>query len=450
MKAISHFLGAVVFALSGPALAQEHEGMAMDHTHQEELSTEAPMAEGSPMHGVLGIPETREGSGTGWQPDSTPMFAWHAMANGWMLMLHTNAFVGFDSQAGDRGDNAVFSANWIMGMAKHELGGGEIGFRTMLSLEPATVPEDGYPLLLQTGETFDGMPLHDRQHPHDLFMEVAATYRHALGDSLGVEVYVAPVGEPAIGPVAFPHRFTGMASPLAPLGHHWQDSTHITFGVMTAGVFTRHMKLEGSWFNGREPDENRWDFDLRTPDSFAARLSVNPTHDLSAQASYAFLKTPEELERDESLQRATASVAWNHDLGHENDVAVVGVLGHNDPEHGTATHSAMLEGTVLLSGHHLLFSRAEWLTKSGAELVLEPARAEDTFAMGAFSLGVGHDFDPVAQVVPGIGLVASLNLVGSDLEPVYGSQALVGAMVFVRLHAPQMKPSMGGGTHSGM
>jgi hypothetical protein len=220
----------------------------------------------------LGIEETRDASGTAWQPDSTPMFMWHARSGDWRLGLHTNSFFGFDG-ANSRGDDQFLSINWLMGMATHPVGTGDLTFRAMLSAEPATMPKNGYPLLLQTGESFEGEPLHDRQHPHDLFMELAARYRRPIGDTFGLELYAAPVGEPAIGPAAFPHRFTSMGDPLAPLGHHWFDSTHITFGVLTAGVFTNKLKLEGSWFNGREPDEERWDFDFRQPDSVAARLS---------------------------------------------------------------------------------------------------------------------------------------------------------------------------------
>jgi len=175
----------------------------------------------------LGIEETRDASGTSWQPESTPMFMWHAKAGGWMLGLHTNWFVGYDRTASPRGDDQFLSINWLMGMARHGVGTGDVTLRAMLSAEPGTMPNNGYPLLLQTGESYRGEPIHDRQHPHDLFMDLAARDRQPIGDSFGFELYAALAGEPAIGPTAFPHRFTAMADPLAPLGHHWFDSTHI-------------------------------------------------------------------------------------------------------------------------------------------------------------------------------------------------------------------------------
>jgi hypothetical protein len=423
--------------------------------------TAQPMEDTGEMHQAhegmertpLGIEDTRNASGTSWQPDSTPMFMWHARSGDWRLALHTNSFVGYDSSATGRGDDQLLSINWIMGMATHDIGSGDVTFRAMLSAEPITMSDSGYPLLLQTGESFQGERLHDRQHPHDLFMELAARYRQPIGDTLGVELYAAPVGEPAIGPTAFPHRFTSMANPLAPLGHHWFDSTHITFGVVTAGVFTRMFKLEGSWFNGREPDEDRTDFDVREPDSVAARLSVNPTRDVSAQVSWARLDSPEELEPDISVQRITASVTWNHRLGDEmSDVAVSAAIGENNPSSGPSTRAALVEALSMFADTHTVFARAEALTKTGEELVLPMEMNERRFGIGSFSAGYVYDFHQLGSIVPGIGAVGTLDAVGSTLGEMYGTQTPWGGMLFVRLRPAAMAPhAMHGMMHpSGM
>src|SRR5947208_11035255 len=249
-----------------PPQADPHSGHAEHDMHamQPERPTE------------LALPMMRNPSGTSWQPDATPMRGVHLSAGGWAFMIHGAASVGFDDQLGNRGGNLVLSTNWLMGMAQHELWGGEAQLRGMISLEPLTVPADGFPQLLQTGETYHGVHLHDRQHPHDFFMEASVTYRHALSDWLGAELYLAPVGEPALGPPAFMHRASAEGDPFPPLSHHWMDSTHISFGVATAGLYTQTVKLEGSWFNGREPDEDRWNFEVHSLDSFAVRLSANP------------------------------------------------------------------------------------------------------------------------------------------------------------------------------
>jgi len=202
----------------------------------------------------FGMPMTRMGSGTAWLPDASAMRAWHFMAGPWMLMVHGDAFLQYDHQGGPRGDDQVGSINWAMLMAMRQLAGGTLHLHGMASAEPLTIGKRGYPLLLQSGETYQGVPLHDRQHPHDLFMELSALYERPITQRLGVLVYAAPVGEPAIGPVAYMHRPSALNDPFAPLAHHWTDATHITYGVLTAALFTRNVKLEATLFNGREPD----------------------------------------------------------------------------------------------------------------------------------------------------------------------------------------------------
>ncbi|HEX7836207.1 MAG TPA: hypothetical protein VF469_02025, partial [Kofleriaceae bacterium] len=330
--------GGLTAALVASLVSAGAAAQPMAHAHDMAAMQSAP----------LGIADTRDASGTSWQPDSTPMFMWHWMAGDWMLGLHTNGFAGYDHQSSQRGGDKAISINWVMAMASHPVGTGDLLLRAMLSLEPLTVGKTGYPLLLQTGESLSGEPIHDRQHPHDLFMEIAARYRRPIGDAVGVELYAAPAGEPAIGPPAFPHRVTAMADPLAPIGHHWEDSTHISFGVLTAGVFTQKLKLEASWFNGREPDADRYDLDLRTPDSVAARLTVNPTADTSAQVSWARLDSPEALEPDVSVTRVTASAMWNQRSGDgARDLSLIAVIGHNAPSTGPSTTAGLGEAALM-------------------------------------------------------------------------------------------------------
>ena len=187
----------------------------------------------------LGIPMTRMGSGTSWLPDASPMRAYHFTPGKWMLMVHGDADLYYDYQGTGRGDDQAGSTNWAMIMAMRPVGSGMLHLHGMLSAEPFTVGARGYPLLLQTGESYKGVPLRDRQHPHDLFMELSARYEVPIARNLGISLYTAPVGEPAIGPVAYMHRPSAQNDPFAPLGHHWMDATHITYGVVTAGVFTR-------------------------------------------------------------------------------------------------------------------------------------------------------------------------------------------------------------------
>src|SRR5216110_1944874 len=225
----------------------------------------------------LGVSMERMGSGTTWIPDAVPLPARHVMTGSWLLMLHGFGFVQYDRQGGPRGDDQFGSLNWAMLMASRDLFGGRFQARTMLSLDPATVTNRGYPLLLQSGESHRGQPLHDRQHPHDFWMELGALYQREINKKVGWSVYAAPSGEPALGPVAFMHRPSAMDNPTAPIAHHWQDATHVSFGVLTGGIYSRRLQLEGSVFNGREPDEKRWDFDSIKLDSYSGRVTVNPT-----------------------------------------------------------------------------------------------------------------------------------------------------------------------------
>lgn len=209
----------------------------------------------------LGLPMTRIGSGTAWLPDSAPMFGVMRDVGSWMFMMHGAAFGQYVNQGGPRGDTQAGVVNWGMINAMRSVAGGRLQLRAMASADVFTVGGRGYPLLLQTGESYEGEPLRDRQHPHDLLMEIAAVYEHKVARDVAVQVYVAPAGEPALGPVAFPHRPSAAADPLATLSHHWQDATHVSFGVATVGVYGRRVKLEGSLFNGREPDEVRTNID---------------------------------------------------------------------------------------------------------------------------------------------------------------------------------------------
>ena len=415
-----------------PATPHETRDPAMQHATGESGMTE--------RHPVL-PPHSRLGSGTSWLPDSSPMHAIHAMAGNWTFMVHGNAFVGPNVQLSDRGDEQITAVNWLMGMASHPLLGGEMTLRAMLSAEPWTLPGDGYPLVLQTGETWQGERLHDRQHPHDLFMELAVLQQIPIARDLGIEIYLAPVGEPAIGPTAFPHRLSSNADPLAPLGHHWQDSTHITYGVITAGVFGERWKIEGSWFNGREPDERRWDFDFRVPDSYAARFSFQPADEWSAQASWAFLRSPEALDPEHSVHRLSTSVAHTTALagpGYWASTLAIGVNIGGDDE----GPSALLETNVDLDGHHVLFGRAEIVAKSAGALVLEGVQEETRYPIANLSFGYQYAFGPIASLTPALGVRGNVGLVPGAIEPFYGTRVPMGGMLYLQLHpAAQRMPA---------
>jgi hypothetical protein len=278
-------------------------------------SMKMPMNMSGKATTFLGEVELHDTSGTSAEPNSTPIPMLMTMRGDWMLMFHANAFVANTQQTSPRGGDKFFSTNWFMPMAQHAWGPGQVTLRAMFSLEPWTVSGRQYPLLFQEGETAYGKPIVDGQHPHDFVMELAALYDLRLGEKTLLTFYAAPVGDPAIGPTAYPHRASAMENPVAPLGHHQEDSTHIADDVVTVG-FTRGMvRLEGSGFHGREPNEHRWQVQQGAIDSWSTRLTVQPRQNWSGQYSYGRIHSPEQLFPTENQERMTASVMYNRPLG---------------------------------------------------------------------------------------------------------------------------------------
>jgi hypothetical protein len=408
----------VVLALGTPAAAQMPMGMPM------------------PSAGVLGIPDSRAGSGTSWLPDESPMHAAHYQAGAWTIMLHGAAFALYDNQGSPRGADRLAATDWGMLAASRTLGAGRVSLRAMLSTEPWTVGSRGYPLLLQSGESYGGAPLHDRQHPHDLFVELAALYERPLSNDAAFSLYLAPVGEPALGPVAFPHRPSAAADPFAPLGHHWQDATHITYGVITAGLFTRTMKLEGSWFNGREPDEDRTNFDYagRRLDSYSTRVTVNPSSHWSLAVWYGYLASPEALDPAEAVHRFGASALFTEPRGAHGQWSTAVILGANGIIGADQTlPSALVETTLDLDGTNTVFGRVEWVRKRAEDLAVPAVPATLTYDVGAVAGGYARVLARPGGIDLALGGWGAVSFVPSSLEGLYGSRAPAGGAVYLRL-----------------
>ena len=385
----------------------------------------------------LGISMDRLGSGTTWIPEAISLPSRRRMRGGWNLMLHGFVFGQYDHQQGQRGGDQIGSLNWGMLMASHELAGGRFQARTMLSIDAAGVTARGYPLLLQSGESYRGQPLHDRQHPHDFWMELAAMYERPINDHVGVLLYAAPSGEPALGPVAFMHRPSAMDNPTAPLAHHWQDATHVSFGVITAGLFSHDWKLEGSIFNGREPDEHRWNFDPIRLDSYSVRLSLNPTKAWALSAGYGYMKSMEALHPDERTHRVTASAMNGVPIGANGQWATTLIWGANThSSHPGLSHSATVESEAVLDRRNTVLARAEYVQKSAEDLALEalPSNFPPTteFSIGSFSLGFVRELTRFGAATLGVGVLGTVNMVPKAIEREYGARAPVGALFFVR------------------
>jgi len=375
-------------------------------------------------------------SGTSAQPNSIQEPMIMRAKGGWLWMFHGTAFVNALQQSGPRGYDKFFSTNWFMPMAQRHFGRSEITLRTMVSLEPATVTKRFYPLLFQQGETAFGKPVNDGQHPHDFFMELAALYDLRLGKNALLSLYAAPVGDPAIGPTAYAHRASASENPVASLGHHLQDSTHIADDVVTGGLAYKFARIELSGFHGREPDEFRWNIDSGAIDSWSTRLTVQPGQNWSAQYSFAHLTSPEQLHSTEDVQRMTASLMYNRPLAWGSWASTL-LWGRNRVlQSGEVFNSYLVESTLQFARSNHVWGRIENVDRT-SELLLgknpEPPGFEEKLLarIQAYTAGYDHDF----PLIPGISsaLGAQITVYGKpdSLTPIYGDHP-AGFIVFVR------------------
>lgn len=408
---------------------------ASKHVTQHTKAATAPMVMTTArdhMHGMYGsYAMTQESSGTSWQPQSTPLTGLMFMTNQGMYMLQGFADFIFDHQGGPRGSDLGFSTNMLMFMAQKDISVGTVGFRSMFSVEPV-MGKGGYPLLLQTGETANGRtPLVDQQHPHNAIMELAGTFSVPIRAQQSAYLYAGLVGEPALGPPNFMMRWSALDIPEAPLTHHWMDSTHTTFGVITLGYIYNQVKFEVSKFNGREPDQNRWQIQSPKLDSQSVRMFYNPTADWSLQASYGHLKSPEQLSPNVNTNRATASAIYNKPFCAENNWQTTLAWGQNKNYPGHTLNGYMLESAVNLRKTHNFFGRAERVQED--ELFFSPSPLADTvFTVNKLSLGYLYEFAVWRNAKPGLGALVSTYALPSAIQPSYGARPF-SYMVFGRI-----------------
>ncbi len=383
------------------------------------------------MAGALGdYPFSREASGTSWQPDASEHAGLHVASGEWMLMSHALLNAVDDWQQGPRGADLAFFSGMLMGAAVRPLGADDtLRLRAMLSPDPL-MGKRGYPVLLASGETADGVtPLVDRQHPHDLFMELSASDAHRLTAEDDVFVYAGLPGEPAFGPPAFMHRLSTGDSPEPPITHHWLDSTHISYGVVTAGWVHGEWKLEASRFRGREPDQFRYNIETGALDSSALRASFNPSAHWSLQASWAAVTSPEQLFPTENQRKASASAIYTRPLDGGGWWSTTMAWGRRSSEHG-ALDAGALETAVRAGVWVTLFARFE--REQNDELVLAGVEAGPVRTVAKASAGAIRDFALGRHLRVGVGALYSRDFVPRALEPLYGEEPR-GAMVFARL-----------------
>jgi hypothetical protein len=387
----------------------------------------------------------REASGTSWLPDETPMHSVHRQFGAWDVMLHGTAFAqllyepGEKHRTGGFATTQVSSVSWAMGRARRRAGSGRFGLRAMLSVEPWTVSDCGFINLLANGEMCEGDTIHDRQHPHDLFMEVAADYERPLHKSLRWQLYAGLAGEPALGPAGFPHRLSAMPNPIAPITHHWLDSSHITFGLVTTGIYTHRWKAEASVFNGREPDAARADLDLGPLDSVSGRFTFMPTPRLALQASAGHLHAAEAEfapQPRSTVNRGTASATYHRLDGHRvwATTMAYGVNAGSEVIPGDVvdlvTHAALLETNLTMGDRDTWFGRFEIVGKPGHDLHVHEAPVT-IFTVAKIQAGYVRTFWTGKGMATGVGGTVSVSMVPPALESRYSGRFAPGFGVFL-------------------
>lgn len=422
----------------GTGQSEPSEATPAQEEHQHHaVSPEAPdQSAGDYLMGLA--------SGTAQNPQSAPMDMIHQQLGDWRTMFHAQAYVSQVQQTGPRGRDEFFSANWFMGMADRPVGKGSFALRTMISLDPLTMGKE-YPLLFQTGETADGKPIVDGQHPHDFFMELGMVYARPVGNGF-FTAYVAPVGDPALGPVAFPHRASASELPQAVIGHHYMDSTHIAFNVVTLGMSSGMFRGEVSAFHGGEPDENRWDLDPGPIDSFSARLSFSPSPNWIAQVSRGYLSEPEALHPGDA-ERTTASLSHNANFSDGNWSSTIAGGRQFKKGHSQTVNSYLAESMLRFFGRHYVTGRFELSEKDELFAHSHPrgsqSEAAPEFRIQAYTLGYTYDIFVGRQIRGGIGANYTFYSFPTNLSFFYGEDPS-GTYVFLRLRPVG---SMGGHKH---
>ncbi|HEU5051594.1 MAG TPA: hypothetical protein VFT78_00710 [Hanamia sp.] len=424
---------------------QMSDTMKMDNMDMQGMDMNGSMDHQMGMSHVysLNLPMGRNGSGTGWLPDASPMYGYMFHTPKWMYMLHYNFFLRYNNQdfsnKGSRGGSKVDAPDWIMLMAQHKVGkNGLFHYNIMSSLDAPLGGNDGYPLLFQSGEAYKGKSIVDRQHPHDLFSELSVSYAQSLSKKADVFVYVGYPGEPALGPVAFMHRPSSMDDPNAPISHHWIDATHVTFGVATIGVRYGQVKLEGSSFTGREPDENRYNFDKPRFDSWSGRFSWNPSQNWALQVSHGFIKSPELLHPEEDVNRTTASAEYSKFLSDNSTFNATAVWGMNKIKGHDGENAVLVEGEWR-KNKFALHTRYEWVQKGIEELSLdENVYGHDAvFPVNALTAGFNYDLLKIGKTRLAGGSQITFYHADKRLDRLYGKNPMA-IEVYLRLYPSMM------------
>jgi hypothetical protein len=393
--------------------------------------------DGAAAPSLLRSSQSRTASGTAWLPDSAPVPGFHRRSGGWDLMVHGTVFLQVVRTMGTRALTQLGSTNWVMGMASRVGTNDALRARVMMTAEPFTLEGQGYPQLLQVAHAYRGTLAPDRQHPHELFPEISIAYERRLGRT-GVSLYAAPIGEPALGPVAYNHRPSAAYDPTAPLGHVAQDYTHESLGVLTVGAFGARARIDASLFNGSHPDDRHANFDLQGGrlNAYAGRITVAASGNVVASAWIGYI--PEDTAHAHGAQhKFGASVAHSRRRATGASWSSALIYGANRPAETRRTlGSVLLESSLDVSTRHTLFGRIEYARRTDEELALTGSVPEE-LDVGAVSLGYAFRSALSNAAAAAAGVRLTVAVAPAALAPFYGSRTPLSVLAYLRLGPPE-------------
>jgi hypothetical protein len=207
--------------------------------------------------------------------------------------------------------------------------------------------------------------------------------------------------------------------------------------------------MEGSIFTGREPGENRYDFDRPRFDSYSGRISWNATTNLALQVSHGYLQSPESSEPELDQHRTSASVIYNQPLGKDANWSTSFVWGQIRNTGERATHSFLVE-TNLQRGRDTVYARWERVEKSGHELVLDEIDHDRIFPVSGYTIGYVRDLTHGNGIDVGVGGQFTLNDMPDKLERYYGTDLPYGFQFFFRIRPSRHSMEHGMSMHGAM
>lgn len=335
----------------------------------------------------------------------------HSRSGNWTIFHGYDAHVTYVSETGpEEQRNEIFSTNWFAAGAKINFGNAFLLGRARLSAEPYTLPDNGYPQILQYVSAENGGELLvDSMRAHD-FIGEAAIQGGWQTDSMLLGVYAGLVGDPALGPPPSFLRSSGVDLAEAPFSYDIAETHYDSTNVVTGTFAMRTFSLEASVFHDAVSTGDHTEIpDGGDLDSQSFRVTFMPTPALSMQISKGQLG-------EDLAQRdlTSASLSYGGPM-----VAVTALWTRREFSEIDAEAETAYGFELALRGtRHTAMGRAEWVDRP-LGFPVQP------FSVGTertthFAVGYIYDFLAGNRHRAGAGINIDYHTQSHDLEDIYG------------------------------